>query len=878
MFSILLLLVPLFPGNDENLLTRAERSGFTETTRFSELLEFLHVLEEGSDRVRVEIFGVSAEGRPLPLVVVGNPPPDNPGDIDRETTTVLFIQANIHAGEVEGKEACLMLLRDIVQGNLSHLLDGTVLLVAPDFNADGNEKISLENRPRQHGPEGGVGIRANAQNLDLNRDFMKLESREVQSHLSGVLLRWDPDLLVDCHTTNGSLHAEPITWAVPHNPLGDQRLVDFSWNVMLPWISAQTRKRDGYPSIPYGYWINRRDPEQGWQTFGPEPRYGTNYWGLRNRLAILIEMYAYAGFETRVRACYSFLRSIIEFADRSGPEIRRLVQTADRDAAAGRTGRFHHLHEVATRKEPITVMGYEPGKGRPDTHDPGARKDYTIPFHGRFRPAGEGRPLPEKGYVFPRGCVDAYDLLTRHGIRVVEIDGDVEAEYELFEIEEIVPSKHLFQGHHTHRLEGNWVEKKGLIEGGSWFVPAKQPLAMLAACLLEPESGDGLAFWNKVDRFLTRGTFDPSLTAFPVRRWVEKSRPPAPAPCLFSPGKTESAELKIANGIPLLILEGTPSEMGKAYGSLAAGPITALVDRYIKPASSLAGGMERLVAESSRMDPHVPERFREEMKALADTMGRSYGEIFAGNAFPDIYRKGGCSTFAALAGATTEGAPLLARNLDFFGMGILEKTSLLVVYRPVGQKPFVSVSWPGLSGVLSAMNGDGLCCAVMEVRKGEVSTDAMPSTLLFRRIMEEADDVEGALAILDAAPKAAANNLMLIDTKGGAAVAEIGPGFCRVRRPVEGMIYSTNHHRIDKKKAPRCRRYARFGKLAKKMGGEITIHLLKGALIDVNQGLITVQSMIFEPASLRIHVAVGMVPASRAEYETFSFEEILKRQ
>ncbi len=506
-------------------LVRAERSGFTETTRYRETLEFLHVLEELSDRARVELFGATAEGRPLPLIVLGNPPPAGPDEIDRNRTTVVFILANIHAGEVEGKEASLMLARDIVSGPLSCLLEKTVILVAPDFNADGNERISVENRRWQAGPSGGVGARANAQNLDLNRDFMKIESPEMLSLLTGVILRWDPDLLVDCHTTNGALHKEPICYAPSHSPLGDPDILAFDRDVMLPWVVGETLERDGYPAIPYGFWKNRADPEEGWITFGHEPRYGTNYWGLRNRHSILIEIYAYADFETRVKSCYAFLRSILDFARREGSELRRLVRAADGAAAAGLDRPFHWEFEATAFEKPITIMGYEPTRERRDPKNPGVEKNYTVPFYGCFRPVDAGKPLPEQGWIVRRGSVNVLDKLLQHGIRITEIGRDETThglpavKTEVFTIDEIIPAEHLFQGHWNTRLKGRWRKKNITLEAGDYLVPAKQPLAMLAASLLEPESGDGLAFWNFMDRYITKGTFDSTPAPYPVLRW-----------------------------------------------------------------------------------------------------------------------------------------------------------------------------------------------------------------------------------------------------------------------------------------------------------------------------------------------------------------------
>jgi len=500
-----------------NLPTRAESSDFTETTRFTELLEFLHLLDDEGNTLRVEFFGESAEGRPLPLAILGNPAPETPEQIDRATTTVLFVQANIHAGEVAGKEAALMLMRDIVGGSLAHLVEETVLLVAPILNADGNELISKQNRRRQNGPAGGVGTRANAQNLDLNRDFMKAESPEISAHLSGVVLRWNPDLLVDCHTTNGSLHTEPITYAWTHHPLADSALRAFDRDVMLPAIAADTRARDGYASIPYGFWADRRDRSKGWRSFGPQLRFGTNYWGLRNRHAILIEMYAYASFETRVRACAAFLRSILEFSRKEGKAIRTLVAEADQRGLAGDLGPFHWRFAEKALVEPITIMTYEKTKNSAGGEiEP---TECSVPCLADYVPVGEGRPLPERGYVFARGNRAVRDKLAQHGIRVEQVAEETVAEVSVFVIDEIIPSKRPYQGHWTQTFKGRWVVREETIRAGSFLVPSTQPLAMLAACLLEPECDDSLAYWNFLDPFLTKNAFDSTLLPYPIWRW-----------------------------------------------------------------------------------------------------------------------------------------------------------------------------------------------------------------------------------------------------------------------------------------------------------------------------------------------------------------------
>jgi len=356
----------------------------------------------------------------------------------------------------------------------------------------------------------------------------------------------------------------------------------------------------------------------------------------------------------------------------------------------------------------------------------------------------------------------------------------------------------------------------------------------------------------------------------------DAAAPAKEAPSLFQEGKSGASSLKLVSGIPVAYLEGTSEEIGQAYGELLGAPIRRLWDGYITVSASMSGGTARLIRESMQMDPHVPERYRAEMRALGKAIGYDYAKIMACNAYPDIYRKGGCSTFAATGKASKNERPLLARNLDFPGFGVLDKTTLVALFKPEGHKPFVSVAWPGASGVLSGMNGDGLCCAVMEVRRGAVTTKGMPSTFLFRRILEEASDLDEALAIVEKTKKVAPNNLMILDRKGRAAVAEIGPGFFQVRRGKDGILFATNHHRTGPEGPPRCRRYAVLEKYSRERKRPVDEEVLKRALLAVDQDLLTLQAMIFDPLALRIHLAVGRVPATRSDYKVLDFAKLLE--
>ena len=321
-------------------LTRAEQSDFQETSRYADVRAFIDALASQTPRVRVEMFGRSEEGRELPLLVIGDPPADRPVGRSGPALPTVFVMANIHAGEVEGKEAVLHLARRLTLGDLQPLLRSAVWLFAPIYNADGNEKVSLENRSEQYGPVGGVGTRENARGLDLNRDFMKLESSEARA-LVGAFTRWNPDVVVDLHTTNGSYHGYHLTYAPALNPNADPRITAFTRDRLLPAVRRAMTERHEFRTYDYGNFavaesleeelegFGPDDTRKVWRTYDPRPRFGNNYVGLRNRIAILSEAYSYVSFERRVRATEAFVEEIMRFVAAHSADIGSLTTGAD---------------------------------------------------------------------------------------------------------------------------------------------------------------------------------------------------------------------------------------------------------------------------------------------------------------------------------------------------------------------------------------------------------------------------------------------------------------------------------------------------------------------------------------------------------------------
>ena len=501
---------PFLWAQQKDPQTVAESSDFTATSRYADVMKFIEELQQMSSLLRVETLCVSTEGRKIPLLVIGKPVPSSPLALQRDKRAVIYIQANIHAGEIEGKEATLMLARNILLQEKPPYLDNLVILIAPIFNADGNEKISPNNRRRQAGPEKGVGIRYNGQNLDLNRDGIKLESPEVQGMVRNILNRWDPFLLVDCHTTNGSYHQEPVTYVWQLNPNGDLSLIEYMREKMMPSINTHLKKKYDVLSVPYGNFMDYRNPEKGWRPSDPQPRYITNYIGLRNRMALLNENYSYADYKTRVLGCYYFLHSILEYCHGHKDEIMQVIHTADqrmiqKGLQPSEDNTFAVEYDLKPLEKKITVLGYEMEitereGARPQVRLTDKEKAYSVPYYVDFVPK-RSVSFPA-GYLLPTADSEVINKLLQHGLLVEKLTKPATLEVESFRITEIKGAERIYQGHRTNQVKGEFKREEIEFPEGTLFIPTAQPLGALAAYLLEPESDDGLLVWNFFDRHI----------------------------------------------------------------------------------------------------------------------------------------------------------------------------------------------------------------------------------------------------------------------------------------------------------------------------------------------------------------------------------------
>jgi zinc carboxypeptidase len=520
--SLALLLTGINAGQAQT--TRPERTGFRETSSYADVLAFLDSLQRFATEIRLGTLGMSPEGRRIPYAIAAAPMVSDEAEARRSGKLIVYVQANIHAGEVEGKEAAQMLLRDVAAGKLASLLQRIVLLVVPIYNTDGNERWGPgeRNRPGQNGPA-LVGQNLNGQGLNLNRDYVKMEAPETRGS-AALLLAWDPDLFIDLHTTNGSYHGYVLTYAPGLNPNANPAST-FARDQFLPAVRARMQQRHGQRTFSYGNFRNQNPDSlvQGWETYDARPRFGTNWMGLRGRLAVLSEGYSNADFHARVSATYNFVREVLSLAAEQRDTIKSLVLASDRQRVDSVVVRS--VLGPPTTQDVVAEITRDTGAGGggyAPRQRTGVYRTIRMPVFDRFVAARkEVRPA---GYLIPARLREVVDLLRRQGILVDQLTAASKAIAQVFTLDSLTVSA-LFEGHRTVAAEGHWTNQAvDTTLGAGWYrVATDQALGTLAAYLLEPSSEDGVVTWNLLDRELQVGT------AYPVLRIRSSLHAPAVA-------------------------------------------------------------------------------------------------------------------------------------------------------------------------------------------------------------------------------------------------------------------------------------------------------------------------------------------------------------
>jgi isopenicillin-N N-acyltransferase like protein len=352
-------------------------------------------------------------------------------------------------------------------------------------------------------------------------------------------------------------------------------------------------------------------------------------------------------------------------------------------------------------------------------------------------------------------------------------------------------------------------------------------------------------------------------------------------PSKFSPSKFESAELRFVEGIPVVTVEGTPEEIGTRLGTLLKQPIAELLARHDAFAKGFGFSkpIEMLMKTGRLMLPQFPESHRRELESLVKASGVDLDLLVFGNVMYELSRFPACSTLTVERERSTTGGPIFGRNLDFPTFGFLDRYSMLVVYRPQGKHAFASIAFPGFFGVASGMNDAGLCVAQLEVGKTSeagprINFAGTPVALCFRRIMEECTTVDEAEKLLREQKRFIMCNLAVCD-RNQAAVFEITPQTVSRRNADAGICVCTNHFRNDGLSV--SKECYRFDKLCQARDqSKLSLADVGQYMHSVNLGKRTIQTMIFEPDSLRAHLSLGPAPASGQPLKQFDLAEMFR--
>lgn len=375
-----------------------------------------------------------------------------------------------------------------------------------------------------------------------------------------------------------------------------------------------------------------------------------------------------------------------------------------------------------------------------------------------------------------------------------------------------------------------------------------------------------------------------ALCAVPVL--AGEGAPPAPAPAPAGPAVSSDAagaahpwrpathgkgSLEVLpSGLALLRLEGTPEEMGAQHGTLLAAEIRTLMRDYLPKVTW--GPREKALERARALEPRIPERHRREMRAMAEAAGVPYDDVLLGSVVVELFGLHGCSSAAAFGPATADGRTVVGRNLEWPDHGILGRYAVVVAARPEGMRPFVSVGFPALAGVVTGMNGSGVFTSELVVLNaprpdGEAILRGVPWPVLQRRVLEECGSLAEAAALVKGSPLTVPQNVMLADPDG-ALVLECGPGRCVERPPVEGLVAVTNFW--DERGTPRKDdlRYAGIcTDLAVLPAGKVDADSMEKAMRKASSHLqaafLNLQCTVFEPARLRARIAAGRPPACR---------------
>ncbi len=507
------------------LTTVSERSGFQHTGRYDEVIKLCAAFQSAYPAaVRCIDFGRTPEGRPMKALVVTRTGALTAQAARKRGLPVVLVQGGIHAGEIDGKDAGFLALREVLDGKAAPgALDRQVLVFVPVFNVDGHERFAKWNRPNQRGPV-EMGWRTTAQNFNLNRDYAKADAPEMQAML-GLVNEWDPLAIIDLHVTNGAKFEHDVSIQVEPVHSADLELRKTGLEFKDKVLADITRQG----SIPHGFYMSfdeTDNPMSGFTDGVSDPRFSTGYFPLRNRLAMLVETHAWKDYPTRVRITRNTVVSVMEQVAANGPRWRTAVLQADARAAALAGSAVPLKYKATAKERMIDFRGYAYSRTPSEVsgqlmtrYDETRPQIWRVAVRDDIVPSIEAR-APRAGYIVPAAFAGAVaHKLKVHGVAYRVLDGARgKAAVEVFRAEKVTPTAVSFESHQRMTLAGAWKSEPRALPKGSLFVPIAQPKARLVMALFEPMAPDSMLAWGMFNNAFERKEYMEDYVAEEVAR------------------------------------------------------------------------------------------------------------------------------------------------------------------------------------------------------------------------------------------------------------------------------------------------------------------------------------------------------------------------
>ena len=513
------------------LLTVAEKSGFTRTMTTRDLYEFLDAVRWRSEHVHMFDLFTTPAGRISSAVVLANPRVTSPAEARASGKPVIYLQGKIHPPEPEGAEALMMVMRDILFGDRQHLLDDQIIIITPIFNVDGTEKESTQDS----GPF-ILGKRTNAEGFDLNRDGVKLETAEVNALYQNLMNPWDPVLFFDSHRMGSGNVAYSIGCAYSTVPASHPGPREYVRQAIFPDVIQRMRGEFGLESFTHALWQENEWPPRTWHydatIWAVDAKFLVNAYGLRNRMAILCETPGAGSFERMVYSQYAYILSLLEFTNRNGGDMLGVVEAADEETVArvltgaeggelrnwvdGEYQSWGPIDVLAYRDAfPTARSEYVPGTSVRRRVVPSGPPEVVRGVEDFTKPVGTQDAWVPRGYLIPADMQELAEKLRTQNIRVEALEEPMVAEGEQFVVNKL--TKVSRGGYDMTVLEGGFhgptVRE---FPAGSHYVDMAQPMANAAFYFLEPEARDGMVGWGVLDQALAEIGVDRHPVVYPI--------------------------------------------------------------------------------------------------------------------------------------------------------------------------------------------------------------------------------------------------------------------------------------------------------------------------------------------------------------------------